>query len=88
MINGIDGLKLDSSSGCESITSCARSSNRGSRSSCGLISGYNGLESDVECIRAVDSEDPEVSVDELAAYFDLQLHIPRKMSYMAELMYT
>ncbi|XP_053212659.1 uncharacterized protein LOC128396148 [Panonychus citri] len=32
--------------------------------------------------------DPDVSVEELAAYLDVQLYIPRKMSYMAELMYT
>lgn len=32
--------------------------------------------------------EPEITVEELAGYFDLQLHIPRKMSYMAELMYT
>uniref|UniRef100_T1KT03 Oxidative stress-responsive serine-rich protein 1 n=1 Tax=Tetranychus urticae TaxID=32264 RepID=T1KT03_TETUR len=32
--------------------------------------------------------EPDVSVEELAAYLDVQLYIPRKMSYMAELMYT
>ena len=32
--------------------------------------------------------DVEMSVDELAGYFDEQVHIPRKMSFMAELMYT
>ena len=30
----------------------------------------------------------EVSVDELAAYFENFVHIPRKMSAMAEMMYT
>lgn len=30
----------------------------------------------------------EMSVDELAGYFDEHVHIPRKMSFMAELMYT
>jgi len=33
-------------------------------------------------------KDVDMSVDELAGYFDEQVHIPRKMSFMAELMYT
>lgn len=32
--------------------------------------------------------DSDMSVDELAGYFDEQVQIPRKMSFMAELMYT
>ncbi|KAI1287622.1 hypothetical protein HDE_09952 [Halotydeus destructor] len=32
--------------------------------------------------------DSEMSVEELAGYFEEQVHIPRKMSFMAELMYT
>lgn len=35
-----------------------------------------------------DPTDVDMSVDELAGYFDEQVHIPRKMSFMAELMYT
>ncbi|KAK2719174.1 hypothetical protein QYM36_004867 [Artemia franciscana] len=30
----------------------------------------------------------DISIDELAGYFDACVHIPKKMSYMAEMMYT
>ena len=30
----------------------------------------------------------DISIDELAGYFDAYVHIPKKMSYMAEMMYT
>ncbi|XP_074597698.1 uncharacterized protein LOC141852556 [Brevipalpus obovatus] len=41
-----------------------------------------------KCANMRKRAEPEITVEELAGYFDLQLHIPRKMSYMAELMYT
>lgn len=30
----------------------------------------------------------ELNINELASYFDLYLHLPKKMSPMAEMMYT
>jgi hypothetical protein len=29
----------------------------------------------------------DVTIDELASYFDVFVHIPKKMSHMAEMMY-
>lgn len=34
------------------------------------------------------AREPDVTVDELAGYLDLQLYLPKKMSFSAELMYT
>ena len=33
-------------------------------------------------------QDDDTTIEELAAYFDCYVHIPKKMSQMAEMMYT
>jgi hypothetical protein len=40
------------------------------------------------CSHQARTAEPDVTVDELAGYLDLQLYLPKKMSFMAELMYT
>ncbi len=47
------------------------------------------LKEEKSCARqALCDSNSDADVDELAAYFDDNLYLPRKMSFMAEMMYT
>ncbi len=47
------------------------------------------IKEEKSCARqALYDSNSDASVDELAAYFDDNLYLPRKMSFMAEMMYT
>lgn len=82
LVNACERLSLDNSKLCSKISSFSES--------CHVISAKTELSGLASCSHQarMNPHPPcDVTIDELASYFETSVHIPKKMSSMAEMMY-